>query len=147
MTANVWLFVIVGMEELEDTLSLCHLFALKILRLCHFFAIFCAKGAGSMPVVSLTLEIEIPHAHSLKDRRQVVRALKDRLRHAFNLAIAELDAAEVWNRATIGIAVISSSNSYLSGQLREIEAAANRIANGLGAQIADSWAEYLEVPE
>ena len=100
-----------------------------------------------MPVVSLTLEIEIPHAHSLKDRRQVVRALKDRLRHAFNLAIAELDAAEVWNRATIGIAVISSSNSYLSGQLREIEAAANRIANGLGAQIVDSWAENLEVPD
>jgi uncharacterized protein YlxP (DUF503 family) len=99
-----------------------------------------------MPIASLTLEIEIPHAQSLKDRRQVVRSIKDRLHHAFNLSIAELDAAEVWNRATIGVAVISSSSSYLSGQLREIDDAATRIANGLGAQIVDSWVEIL-VPE
>jgi uncharacterized protein YlxP (DUF503 family) len=96
-----------------------------------------------MPIASLTLEIEIPGAQSLKDRRQVVRSLKDRLRHSFNLSIAELDSAEVWNRATIGIAAISSSNSYLSGQLREIDQVAHRIANGLGAQIVDSWAEIL----
>lgn len=96
-----------------------------------------------MPIASLTLEIEIPHAQSIKDRRQVVRSIKDRLRHGFNLAVAELDSAEVWNRATIGIAVISSSSSYLSGQLREIDQAAHRIANGLGAQITDSWAEIL----
>ncbi|MDE1177323.1 MAG: DUF503 domain-containing protein [Edaphobacter sp.] len=96
-----------------------------------------------MPIASLTLEIEIPHAQSLKDRRQVVRSIKDRLRHAFNLSIAELDRAEVWNRATIGIVAISNSTSYLSGQLREIDQAAHRIANGLGAQILDSWAEML----
>jgi uncharacterized protein YlxP (DUF503 family) len=99
-----------------------------------------------MPIASLTLEVEISHAQSLKDRRQVVRSIKDRLRHVFNLSIAELDAAELWNRATIGVAVISSSSSYLSGQLREIDDAASRIANGLGAQIVDSWVEIL-VPE
>ena len=100
-----------------------------------------------MPIASLTLEIEIPHAQSIKDRRQVVRSLKDRLRNAFNLAVAELDAGEVWNRATIGIAVISNSSSYLTGQLHEIDQAAHRIANGLGAQITDSWAEVLPPPE
>lgn len=96
-----------------------------------------------MPVARITLEIEIPHAQSLKDRRQVVRSLKDRLRNAFNLAIAEMDAAEVWNRATLGIAVISNSTSYLSGQMREIDQAAHRIASTLGAEITDSWAEIL----
>src|SRR5205809_3355593 len=100
-----------------------------------------------MPIASLTLELEIPHAQSLKDRRQAVRSLKDRLRNAFNLSIAELDSAEVWNRATIGIAVISNSSSYLKGQLREIDQAAHRIANGLGAQITHSWAEMLEGPD
>jgi uncharacterized protein YlxP (DUF503 family) len=100
-----------------------------------------------MPIASLTIEIEIPQAQSLKDRRQVVRSLKDRLRHAFNLAIAELDSGEVWNRATIGIAVISSSSSYLTGQLHVIDQAAHRIVNGLGAQITDSWAEVLSSPE
>ena len=96
-----------------------------------------------MPVARIILEIEIHHAQSLKDRRQVVRALKDRLRNAFNLAIAEMDAAEVWNRATLGIAVISNSTSYLSGQMREIDQAAHRIASTLGAEIIDSWAEIL----
>jgi uncharacterized protein len=96
-----------------------------------------------MPVASLILELEIPHSQSIKDRRHVVRSLKDRLRNAFNISVAELDSAEVWNRATLGVASISSSHSYLTGQLREIEAAAHRIANGLGAQIVDCWAEIL----
>jgi Uncharacterized protein conserved in bacteria len=96
-----------------------------------------------VPVAKLILEIQIAHAYSLKDRRQVVRSLKDRLRHAFNLAVAEMDSAELWNRATLGIAVISSSSSYLSGQLREIDQAAHRIAHSLGAEITDSWAEIL----
>lgn len=96
-----------------------------------------------MPVAKLILEIEIPHAQSLKDRRQVIRSLKDKLRHAFNLAISELDEGTVWNRATLGIAVISGSSSYLTGQLQQIDQAAHRIAHALSAEIADSWAEVL----
>ncbi|HMG03395.1 MAG TPA: DUF503 domain-containing protein [Edaphobacter sp.] len=96
-----------------------------------------------MPIAKLMLEIEIPHAQSIKDRRQVVRSLKDRLRHAFNLAIAEMDAGEVWNRATLGIVAISGSQSYLAGQLQEIDRAAHRITEALGAQITDSYAEFL----
>jgi hypothetical protein len=96
-----------------------------------------------LPIAKLILEIEITNAQSLKDRRQVVRSLKDRLRNGFNLAIAELDSAELWNRATLGIAVISSSSTYLSGQLQEIDRAAHRIVSTLGAEITDSWAEIL----
>jgi len=96
-----------------------------------------------MPVAKLTLEIEIPHAQSLKDRRQVIRSLKDKLRHAFNLSIAELDDGIVWNRATLGIAAISSSHSYLTGQLQQIDQAAHRFAAALSAEITDSYAEIL----
>lgn len=96
-----------------------------------------------MPLARLTLEIEIPHAQSLKDRRQVIRSLKDKLRHSFNLAIAELDEAAVWNRATLGIAVISASSDYLKGQLQQIDQAAHRIAHTLSAEITDSWAEVF----
>jgi hypothetical protein len=96
-----------------------------------------------MPLAKLILEIEIPHAQSLKDRRQVVRSMKEKLRHAFNLSIAELDDAVVWNRATLGIATISSSTSYLTGQLQQIDQAAHRIAASLSAEIADSYAEIL----
>ena len=98
-----------------------------------------------MPVARLTLEIEIPNAQSLKDRRQVVRSLKDKLRHAFNISIAEMDDGVVWNRATLGIASISASTSYLTGQLEQIDKAAHSYAAALSAEITDSWAEI--VPE
>ena len=97
-----------------------------------------------MPIARLLLEIEIAHAQSLKDRRQVVRSLKDKLRHAFNLAVAELDSGEIWNRATLGIAVISASRSYLTGQLQQIDQAAHRITQSLGAEIIDSYSEFFE---
>lgn len=94
-----------------------------------------------MPVATLTLELAIEHAQSLKDRRQAVRSLKDKLRHSFNISVAELDEALVYNRATIGIAAISGSASYLAGQLSEVESAARRIATGLGCELLDSFIE------
>jgi uncharacterized protein YlxP (DUF503 family) len=97
-----------------------------------------------MPIASLTIELRIEHAQSLKDRRQVVRSLKEKLGHAFNISVAELDEAVTWRSATIGIAAISSSRDYLTGLMRQVEDAATRIANDLGATIADSWWEFLE---
>ena len=94
-----------------------------------------------MPLATLMLELAIEGAHSLKDRRQVVRSLKEKLRHGFNISVAELDEVIAYNRATIGVAAISGSTSYLAGQLREVEAAARRIATGLGAEIVDSYVE------
>ena len=94
-------------------------------------------------VVLLTLELSIEHAQSLKDRRQVVRALKDRLRISFNVAIAELDSAELWNRATIGVVSISGSRDYLDGLMKNVERQALRIANNTGAEVIDSFLEYL----
>jgi uncharacterized protein len=101
----------------------------------------CCPQHIAMPIATLTLELAIEHAQSLKDRRQVVRSLKDKLRHGFNISVAELDEAVVWNRATLGIAAISGSPSYLAGQLREVEEAARRLAAGLGAEIVDSFLE------
>jgi uncharacterized protein YlxP (DUF503 family) len=94
-----------------------------------------------MPVATLTLELAIEHAQSLKDRRQAVRSLKDKLRHGFNVSVAELDEALLWNRATLGVAAISSSSAYLAGQMRAVDQAARRIANGLGCEILDSFVD------
>lgn len=96
-----------------------------------------------MPIAFLTLELHLEAAQSLKDRRQVVRSLKDKLRTSFNISIAELDGAELWNRATIGIVSISHSRSYLDGLIRNVESAATRIANNNGADIADSFVEFF----
>ena len=96
-----------------------------------------------MPIAFLTLELHLEAAQSLKDRRQVVRSLKDKLRTSFNISIAELDGAELWNRATIGIVSISPSRDYLDGLMKNVENAATRIANNHGAQLADSFVEYF----
>jgi len=97
-----------------------------------------------MPVAQLTLELRIEHAQTLKDRRQVVRSLKDQLRQGFNVSVAELDEAVVYQSATLGVAAISRSRSYLHGLMEEVERAARRMANELGAELADSFWEYLE---
>jgi len=96
-----------------------------------------------MPIASMTIELRIEHAHSLKDRRQVVRSLKDRLRTSFNVSVAELDGAELWNRATVGVVSISSSRDYLDGLMKNVERQATRIANNCGAEVTDSYLEYI----
>jgi uncharacterized protein YlxP (DUF503 family) len=94
-------------------------------------------------IAFLTLELHIEAAQSLKDKRQVVRSLKDRLRNTFNVSVAELDPSPVWNRATIGVVSISDSRNYLDGLMKNVERAATRIANNHGADISDSFVEFL----
>ena len=96
-----------------------------------------------MPIAKLTIEISIPHAQSIKDRRQVVRSIKDKLRHSFNVSVAELDDASLWNRATVGVVAISTSASYLGGQMQEVDKMVHRVANSLSAEVLESYAEEI----
>ena len=97
-----------------------------------------------MPVAQLTLEIRIEHAQSLKDRRQVVRSMKDQLKQSFNISVAEMDEGVTWQSATLGVVAISRSRDYLHGLIEEVERAARRMAAELGADLADSFWEYME---
>jgi uncharacterized protein YlxP (DUF503 family) len=98
----------------------------------------------AMPVAQLTLELRIEHAQSLKDRRQVVRSMKDQLRQGFNISVAELDEAVTWQSATLGVVAISRSRDYLHGLMDELERAARRMTNELGAELTDAFWEYVE---
>jgi hypothetical protein len=97
-----------------------------------------------MAVAQLTLEIRIEHAQSLKDRRQVVRSLKDQLKQSFNVSVAEMDEAVTWQSATIGVVAISRSRDFLHGLMEEVERAARRMTNELGAELADAFWDYIE---
>lgn len=97
-----------------------------------------------MPVAQLTLEIRIEHAQSLKDRRQVVRSLKDQLKQGFNISVAEMDDGTQWQSASISAVAVSRSRDYLHGLIEEVERASRRMLNELGAELADSFWEYLE---
>jgi uncharacterized protein YlxP (DUF503 family) len=97
-----------------------------------------------MPIAYLTLELRIEAAHSLKDKRQVVRSLKDRLRNSFNISIAEIDVTDLWQRATLGVVSISDSRDYLDGLMRNVEREAVKLANNNGAEVVDSFMDFLE---
>ncbi|HVN07453.1 MAG TPA: DUF503 domain-containing protein [Patescibacteria group bacterium] len=93
-----------------------------------------------MPVGLLTLEIYIPDARSLKDKRQVLRSLKDRLRRQFNIAIAELDGQETWQRAVVGVVSISADTRHLEDALEKV---ANESERLLGRDLVGSAIEVL----
>ena len=69
----------------------------------------------------LILELRIEHAHSLKEKRHVVKSLKDRLRHKFNVSVAEIDDQELHNSAVIAAAAVSSSRDFVTKILQAVE--------------------------
>jgi uncharacterized protein YlxP (DUF503 family) len=96
-----------------------------------------------MHIAHLTLELRMEAAHSLKDKRQVTRSLKDRLRASFNIAVAEVEVTDLWQRATIAIVGVSESRDYLEGLMKNVESAATRIANNCGAEVVDSFVDFV----
>ena len=98
-------------------------------------------------IAYLMLEIRIEGAHSLKDKRQVVRSVKDGLRNHFNVAVAEVDATDAWQRATIGVVSISDSRDYLDGLMRNVERHAMKVANNAGGEVVDSFLDFLSEAE
>jgi hypothetical protein len=94
-----------------------------------------------MPVGLLTLEIHISDAQSLKDKRHVLRSLKDRLRAHFNVAVSELDHQEVWQRSRVGVVTISGDVKHLEESVRAIATESERI---LGRDLVSSQIEYFE---
>ncbi len=77
----------------------------------------CSK---SMVVGICTIELYIPDNTSLKGKRQVVNSLKGKLKHRFNISIAEIDHLDIWQRATLGAAMISKDQVYLDQELNKM---------------------------
>jgi len=78
-----------------------------------------------MPVGLLTLEIHLAESHSLKDKRQVLRSLKDRLRARHNVSVAEMEYQDTWQESQVGVAAVANSEQrvreILENALREAE--------------------------
>jgi len=66
------------------------------------------------------VELHLPGAASLKDKRAVIRSLKERIRSRTNAAVAEVDHQDLWQRATLGLAVVSSENAHVSELLQGV---------------------------
>ncbi len=95
-----------------------------------------------MPTVGvLTLEMRLENAHSLKDKRHVVQSLKDRLRHKFNVAVAEIDHQDLWQRAVVAAVTVSGDHVFAEQVLQSVEKEA---AAMLGAGLVGATVEWLE---
>jgi uncharacterized protein YlxP (DUF503 family) len=68
----------------------------------------------------LQLEILIPGSSSLKEKRSVLRSLKDRVRQKYNVAVAEVDNHDHWQIATLGIVTVSGEAPFCEAQLRKV---------------------------
>jgi len=91
-------------------------------------------------ILLITLELHIPLAHSLKDKRSQIKSLKDRISHRFNVSIAEIDFLDDWQRAMLGICAISNDKSYLDKQYSLIE---SMVIDFSGLEIAKITREWI----
>jgi hypothetical protein len=93
-----------------------------------------------MVVGLLTLDIHLPYARSLKDKRQTLRKLKERLRARFNVAVAELGHQDTWQRAAVGVVSVSNEKVPLQQLLQDVSAESENI---LGDDLVGSYVEFL----
>ncbi len=73
-----------------------------------------------MTIGVLQLELTVPDAMSLKDKRRVVKSIKDRIAHAHNVSIAEVGALDEHRRAILGMAMVSNDARYVEGALSKL---------------------------
>lgn len=74
-----------------------------------------------MHVLLIKLSLQIPEAHSLKDKRRQIKSLKDRLSSRFNASVAEIDELDNWQQAVVGVCLISNDRLYLNKQYSLVE--------------------------
>jgi uncharacterized protein len=92
-----------------------------------------------MVVALLSIELHLPGSRSLKDKRMVLRGIKDRLRK-FNVAVAEVDHHDLWQRAGLGVVTISTANAHADRELAAVVAEIERLEPGA---ITRTEVEYL----
>ena len=89
----------------------------------------------AMKLGTLRIVLQIPQSRSLKTKRQVVKGLKDRLKNRFNISIAEVDDNDLWQRATLGVAIVANEQVFIDQVLESVE---NYIASNPEVIIVDS---------
>jgi len=66
-----------------------------------------------------TINLYFPDSHSLKDKRNIIKSIKSRIRNKFNVSVSEIDNYDLWKNTTLGIACIGNDKKYLSNVINE----------------------------
>jgi uncharacterized protein len=73
-----------------------------------------------MVIGILEIVLYLPESHSLKDKRQVVKSIKDKVRQRFNVAIAETDDLDLWQKARLGVCTLGNDRRQVNGRLDQV---------------------------
>jgi len=78
----------------------------------------------------LSLEIYLPYSHSLKEKRKTLSAIKDRLKKKYNVALAELDYQDKWQRSKIGVVTLNNQKLVIERLFQRILDEAESLIDG-----------------
>lgn len=87
-----------------------------------------------------TIELFIADSQSLKDKRQVLLSMKDRLQQKFNLSVAEVDGQDLWQKAVLAFACVANDGRYVN---QVLDQALNLIRSNPAIEIVQSRVELL----
>ena len=93
-----------------------------------------------MHIALLRVVLDIPEAYSLKDKRRVIKSLKDRVAGQMNVSVAEVGQQEVWNRAELAFITVAAEKKVVERRLSEI---AGRLERGHGWVLLELKTEEL----
>ena len=94
-----------------------------------------------MVVGIVRFELHLPAAQSLKDKRQVVRSMKERLRERVHASVAEVEFQDLWQRAAVAAVTVASDHGRAEQVLQSVEAEASAL---LGRDLVDVTVEWLD---
>jgi uncharacterized protein YlxP (DUF503 family) len=89
-------------------------------------------------VGTLKLRFVLRESHSLKDKRRVIKSLKDTLANKFNISVAETDEQDVWQTAEVGVAAVGTDGSFVQSVLTNV---VNYVRFFGGVELVDSQQE------
>ena len=93
-----------------------------------------------MTIGTLQLDLLIPGAQSLKDKRRVIKSLKERLHNRFNCSVAEIEFQDTWQRSRFAVCVVSNDVRHVNSELSSI---VTYVSTSSGAELADYRIEML----
>ena len=90
---------------------------------------------------AVCFDLHVPESRSLKVKRCAIRPIVDGLRHRFHVSVAEVDHHDQWQRASIGVAVVASTDGHLREILDSVERFVDTAAN---IEVLDIHTDWLE---
>ncbi len=92
-----------------------------------------------MIVGVLEVSLHIPDSSSLKDKRKIIRSLKDRIRHKFNVSLAETDGQNTWQLSVLAFAMVAAQQSAIE---RDLDLILKLIESEPALLVADYWMDF-----